>query len=89
MPELDPTLSVLAFSSFAAFAAGLGSLPHQALLRRLPLRPLGWCNALAAGLMLGVAYALLDVGLPDRAACSRARRAWPWRSMPTRCWWQW
>ena len=65
MQALDPTLAVLVFSSVAAFAAGLGSLP-QALMGRLPLRLLGWSNALAAGLMLGVAYALLDVGLPDR-----------------------
>lgn len=66
MPEFDPVLAVLVFSSVAAFAAGLGSLP-QALMGRLPIRLLGWSNALAAGLMLGVAYALLDVGLPDRA----------------------
>jgi zinc transporter ZupT len=66
MQALDPTLAVLVFSSVAAFAAGLGSLP-QALMGRLPLRLLGWSNALAAGLMLGVAYALLDVGLPDRS----------------------
>lgn len=64
MPHPDPTLSVLLYSSVAAFAAALGSLP-QALMGRLPLRLLGWSNALAAGLMLGVAYALLDVGLPD------------------------
>jgi zinc transporter ZupT len=63
---LDPTLSVLLYSSVAAFAAGLGALP-QAFRRRLPLALLGWSNALAAGLMLGVAYALLNAGLAERA----------------------
>jgi zinc transporter ZupT len=60
----DPTLTVLAYSSVAAFAAALGVLP-QAVSGRLPLRILGWGNALAAGLMLGVAYALLTAGLTD------------------------
>jgi len=71
MPGLDPTLAVLLYATVAAFAAALGSLP-QAILGRLPLRLLGWSNALAAGLMLGVAYALLDVGLPDRPAVLQA-----------------
>jgi zinc transporter, ZIP family len=62
---LDPTLTVLVYSSLAAFAAALGVVP-QAVSGRLPLRMLGWGNALAAGLMLGVAYALLDQGLTDR-----------------------
>lgn len=66
MRTLDPTLSVLVYSSVAAFAAGLGALP-QALKGRLPIALLGWSNALAAGLMLGVAYALLDAGLPEGA----------------------
>lgn len=65
MSDLDPTLTVLGYSSLAALAAGLGVLP-QALTGRLPLRALGWANALAAGLMLGVAYSLLYEGLPDR-----------------------
>lgn len=65
MSDLDPTLTVLLYSSLAALAAGLGVLP-QAVSGRLPLRALGWANALAAGLMLGVAYALLYEGLQDR-----------------------
>lgn len=64
MSATDPTLTVLAYSSVAAFAAALGVLP-QAVSGRLPLRILGWGNALAAGLMLGVAYALLTAGLTD------------------------
>ena len=65
MSDLDPTLTVLAYSSLAAVAAGLGVLP-QVLSGRLPVRALGWANALAAGLMLGVAYSLLYEGLPER-----------------------
>lgn len=65
MSDLDPTLTVLVYSSLAAFTAALGVVP-QALSGRLSLRALGWANALAAGLMLGVAYALLYEGLPDR-----------------------
>lgn len=64
MSAIDPTLTVLLYSSLAAFAAGLGVVP-QAVSGRLPLRFLGWGNALAAGLMLGVAYALLTEGLTD------------------------
>jgi zinc transporter ZupT len=62
MSELDPTLTVLLYSSVAAFAAGLGVIP-QAVLGRLALPILGWSNALAGGLMLGVAYSLLSLGL--------------------------
>lgn len=62
MSELDPTLTVLFYASLAAFAAGLGVLP-RALGGRLPLPMLGWSNALASGLMLGVAYLLLVEGL--------------------------
>ena len=64
MTDLDPTLTVLLYSSLAAFAALLGVVP-QSLSRRMPLAVLGWSNALAAGLMLGVAYALLAQGLDD------------------------
>ena len=64
MSNLDPTLTVLLFSSLAAFSAALGVVP-QAVRGRLPLLMLGWGNALAAGLMLGVAYALLNEGLTD------------------------
>jgi len=62
MSGLDPTLTVLLVSSLAAFAAALGVVP-QAVSGRLPVSFLGWGNALAAGLMLGVAYALLTVGM--------------------------
>jgi ZIP family zinc transporter len=49
-------------SGAAAFAAALGALPHA--VGRVPTRPvIGWANALAAGLMLGVAYTLLTEGL--------------------------
>ncbi len=66
MSELDPTLTVLLWSSVAAFAAGLGVLP-QAVAGRLALPVLGWSNALASGLMLGVAYSLLTLGLDSGA----------------------
>ena len=62
MADLDPTLTVLLFSSLAAFAAALGVVPQAVTGRKLPLPVLGWANALAAGLMLGVAYALLAEG---------------------------
>jgi zinc transporter, ZIP family len=65
MLDLDPTLAVLAFASLAALAAALGVLP-QAYYGRLPLPVLGWSNALASGLMLGVAYTLLVEGLGDQ-----------------------
>jgi zinc transporter ZupT len=63
-------LTVLLYSSLAAFAAGLGALP-LAFRPRTPLRWIGWSNALAAGLMLGVAYALLLTGM-DRGALQTA-----------------
>jgi len=62
MTELDPVLTVLLYSSAAAFAAGLGVLP-QAIRGSVSLPMLGWANALAAGLMLGVAYTLFTAGL--------------------------
>ncbi len=57
MLSLDPIVVVLLYASLAAVAAALGVLPH-ALAGRLPLAVLGWANALASGLMLGVAYSL-------------------------------
>lgn len=60
MSELDPVLAVLLCSALAALAASLGVLPH-ALLGRLAPPVLGWGNALASGLMLGVAYSLTTV----------------------------
>lgn len=46
--------------------AALGALPLQSG-RAVPVRTIGWATALAAGLMIGVAYALLTVAL-DRGA---------------------
>jgi ZIP family zinc transporter len=59
---LSPLATVALVSSAAALAAALGALPH--VLGRAPTRSMiGWANALAAGLMLGVAYTLLTEGL--------------------------
>lgn len=67
---MDGTLTVLLYASLAALASGLGVLP-LALRPNTPLRWIGWANALAAGLMLGVAYALLSAGM-DRGALRAA-----------------
>lgn len=64
MSHADPILTVLAYSSLAAFAAALGVVPH-AVWGRLALPVLGWGNALASGMMLGVAYSLMTLGLPN------------------------
>jgi zinc transporter, ZIP family len=64
---LDPTLTVLLFSSLASLTAGLGVLPHV-VRGSTPRTVLGWANALASGLMIGVAYMLLTVGLEDGGA---------------------
>jgi zinc transporter ZupT len=64
MNPTDTIVTVLAYASIAAFAAALGPLP-QAFLGRLPVRAIGWANALASGLMLGVAYAMLTLGQAD------------------------
>jgi zinc transporter ZupT len=60
---MDPILLVLLYSSVAAAAAVLGAAPF---LWRPQLRSewVGWSNALAAGLMLGAAYALMVNGVP-------------------------
>lgn len=70
---MDPTLTVLFYSSLAAFSAGLGALP-LAVWPHTPVRYIGWANALAAGMMLGVAYALLTAGM-DRGALQTALAA--------------
>ena len=57
-------LTVLIYSSLAAVAAVAGVLP-RALRGRPPLALIGWANALAAGLMFGVAYTLLTAGLRE------------------------
>jgi zinc transporter ZupT len=59
---MDPTLTVLLYSSLAAGAAVLGAGPFV-VREKLPVARIGWANALAAGLMLGAAYALVAVGL--------------------------
>jgi ZIP family zinc transporter len=63
---VHPLAIVGVASSLAAAMAALGALPLQSD-RPVPVRTLGWATALAAGLMLGVAYALMTVGL-DRGA---------------------
>lgn len=60
--NLDPTLTVLMYSSLAALAAVAGVLPY-AVRGRPSLPTIGWANAVAAGLMMGVAYTLLTAGL--------------------------
>ncbi len=70
---MDPTLTVLLYSAVAAGAAGLGVAP-LIFRERLPLAWIGWANALAAGCMLGAAYALMVAGL-DRMALSGAAGA--------------
>lgn len=58
---MDPTIVVLLYASVAAAMGAVGAIP--VLLReRFPVVAIGWSNALAAGLMLGVAYALTVVG---------------------------
>jgi len=69
--DLDPILTVALWSSLAALTASLGVVP-QLVTGRLPMRVLGWGNALAAGLMLGVAYALLYQGLTDQILAGAA-----------------
>jgi ZIP family zinc transporter len=57
---MNPLFLIL-WSGFAAMMAGVGALLGT---RRFPLagRSLGWANASAAGLMLGVGYAVLSAG---------------------------
>jgi ZIP family zinc transporter len=71
--QLDPVLTVLVYSSLSAAAASLGVLPHV-VMGRVALPVLGWGNALASGLMLGVAYTLLYAGL-DQATLQGALAA--------------
>jgi ZIP family zinc transporter len=68
---VSPLATLVLVSGVAALTAALGTLPQA--LGRTPTRPMiGWANALAAGLMLGVAYTLLteglDAGLPAGGA---------------------
>lgn len=61
---------VLFYSSLAAGMAAVGVLPLLGR-RKLPRHWIGWSNALAGGLMLGVAYALL-VSARERVPLSGA-----------------
>ena len=62
MTTLEPFYAVLLFSGLAAAMAVLGVGPLA--IGRTPSRAeIGWANALACGLMLGVAYTLLTEGL--------------------------
>jgi zinc transporter ZupT len=67
----DPTLAVLSYSGLALLCAGLGAIP-VALRAQLPGSWLGWANAVAAGLMLGVAYVLIAAGLTRTPALGAA-----------------
>jgi ZIP family zinc transporter len=64
---LDPLATLLAFSGLAALTAAFGAVP-QALSVPPSRAVIGWANALAGGLMLGVAYALLTEGLREGLA---------------------
>lgn len=68
---MDLTLAVLLYSSIAAGMAGLGPLA-LAWRHQPPLAWIGWANALAAGLMLGAAYALMAVGFDHSAVVGAA-----------------
>ncbi len=59
---MDPTLTVLLYSSLAAAAAALGVLPLVGRTQ-VPKVWIGWANAIAGGLMLGSAHALSGAGV--------------------------
>jgi ZIP family zinc transporter len=59
---LQPLAAVVLWSALSAVMAVLGALPLA--VGRAPSRAvIGWANALAGGLMIGVAYTLLTSGL--------------------------
>ncbi len=58
----NPVVTVFVYSAVASFTAMLGVLP-QVLGGRPRTSVIGWANAVAAGLMFGVAYMLLTAGL--------------------------
>jgi len=58
---VTPILAVLVAAALAAGAAAFGGIP-LVLRGRLPLAWIGWANAIAGGLMLGVAYSLFTAG---------------------------
>ncbi|MFL5578754.1 MAG: ZIP family metal transporter [Gemmatimonadaceae bacterium] len=57
---MPPAATLLAWTALAALAAGLGALVGA---RRPPLALLGWANAAASGLMLGVGYTVMEAGV--------------------------
>jgi ZIP family zinc transporter len=59
---VNPTITVLLYSSIAAVAAALGAIP-LGWRERIPIAWIGWANALAAGMMLGTAYVIVVAGL--------------------------
>ena len=67
MTTLEPLAAVLLFSSLAALTAALVAVP-LALGAPPARRVIGWANALAGGLMIGVAYTLLHEGLDGALA---------------------
>jgi ZIP family zinc transporter len=62
---VNPTITVLLYSSIAAAAAALGVVPLL-FRRRLPELWVAWASAMAAGLMLGAAFVLFPVGIGSR-----------------------
>jgi zinc transporter ZupT len=62
--EGQAVLAVLLYTSIAALLAAAGVLPY-AVRERIPLAWPGFAYALAAGLMVGVAYVLMVEGLGD------------------------
>lgn len=62
---MEPILATLLAASLAAGASALAAVPF-ALRDTVPARWIGWADAVAAGLMLGLAYALLLAGLEVR-----------------------
>ncbi len=69
--RLNPTLTVLLYSSIAAAAAAFGVIPF-AVRDKVPLAWIGWANALAAGLMLGAVYGISEAGLETRLLVAAA-----------------
>jgi len=61
---LQPLAAVVIWSALSAVMAVLGTA-RLALGRRPTRAVIGWANALAGGLMIGVAYVLLTSGLAD------------------------
>jgi len=62
---MHPLLLLVAATSLAALMAGASGPFYHGLTRGSAPPPLGWANAVAAGLMLGAAYALALQGWQD------------------------